>query len=80
MAFADNYARWMSGSRHVPYDRVFNELVERGYHAADGLSVVVAPALHLSMPPEVSFSGAGDMCFAVRAALSSDPEFNRKKQ
>ncbi len=60
--FADRYA---AGDKQI-----FRELLENGFHHnVGGVSPVIAPAVYVEFPEGVSLTGAGDMCFAVLAAM-----------
>jgi hypothetical protein len=71
LPFAEQYSKMSADP-----DAALDSLLTKGYwRNSDGIAVVVAPTIHVELPEGVSLSGAGDMCFAVRAAAISDPAF-----
>ena len=77
ISFSDEFAKMKSSL--LPLDKqkksfkdIFESFLLNGYYLdqKDEISVVVAPAVHVDLPDQVSLSGAGDMCFAVHSVLT----------
>lgn len=73
LAFANEYALYVEATlKDVEKETVLRQVLTKGYyyHPDLDVSVVVAPTVYVEFDQKVGMAGAGDMCFAVQAAMS----------
>ena len=76
LGFARDYAEYLAGKLNEEVNKPFveNAILQKGFFqppaSSKEVAVVVAPGIYVELGPDVSMTGAGDMCFAVHAAYS----------